>query len=135
MEVKTPRDALEMIELGEDIQWRQLQGFPGLEFFPLGDTLDEQNGRGARTRLVRFAPGAETTARLVHPYWEEVLIISGELSNANPATGAEEEAGGPSARRAHTPLRYSLRPPGTSHGPFVSRTGCILFEVQYFLAE
>lgn len=135
MEERTPRHALEMIELGDEIQWQKLQGFPGLEFFSLGDTLDEQNHRGARSRLVRFAPGAVTTARLVHPYWEEVLILSGELASAEPSAVAEVDTEEPSACDRPMSLRYSLRPPGTPHGPFVSLGGCVLFEVQYFLTE
>ncbi|WP_171020379.1 cupin domain-containing protein [Cupriavidus sp. 2SB] len=121
--------AIEMIELGDATQWRPLAGFPGLETVLLRDDLDEVNRRGARTRLVRFAAGVETSASLVHPYWEEVLVISGDLSNKD----ARQEIGASHDR--HTPLRYSLRPPGTPHGPFVSRGGCVLFEVQYFLAE
>ena len=129
MKAENYRTALEMIELGDAIQWRPLAGFPGLDMVPLRDDLDEANGRGARTRLVRFAPGAETTARLVHPYWEEVLVMSGDLSNKDTPQGTDASQG------RQTAPRYSLRPPGTPHGPFVSRGGCVLFEVQYFLAE
>jgi len=35
---------------------------------------------GRRTRLLRFAPGGFTVDPFVHDHWEEVHVISGELT-------------------------------------------------------
>ncbi|MGO4330376.1 cupin [Cupriavidus sp. 2TAF22] len=125
--MKMPRAHIEMMALSQDEGWCVLDGFPaGLEVRVLADDLDEAAQCGARTRLVRFAPGAVTQGTLVHGYWEEVFLISGDLQALDESPRLSSNAVPP----LHT---YSCRPPGTPHGPFVSRRGCILFEVQYFL--
>ena len=53
----------------------------------LSGALDETNKRGTRTRLLRFAPGVFTTTPFVHDYWEEVYLVSGDLTVGNDATG------------------------------------------------
>jgi len=35
-------------------------------------------------------------------------------------------------RHAGPSPAYSIRPPGTPHGPFTSHHGCLLLEIQYF---
>jgi hypothetical protein len=74
--------------------------------------------------LLRFAPGVFTTAPFVHDYWEEVYLVSGDLIVGNDAKGD----GG----TAFPPNTYACRPPGAYHGPFKSKTGCLLLEVHYF---
>jgi hypothetical protein len=102
--------------------WLHLAGFPeGIEVKMLADELDEAHGRGARTRLVRVAAGVRTQEVLSHPYWEEVFLLQGDFTHVDEA--ASWTVRGPS---------YSRRPPGTRHGPFVTREGCMLLEVQYF---
>jgi hypothetical protein len=102
--------------------WTPLKGYPGLEIKYLANDMDESQGTGARTRFVRFAPGTKTTRPLIHTYWEEVYLLSGDMY----------PVGEPRAECQPAPL-YSLRPPGTPHGPFASDQGCLLFEVQYFV--
>ena len=82
------------------------------------------NGRGTRTRLLRFAPGVFTTAPFVHDYWEEVYLVSGDLTVGNDAEGR-----GGTSFPANT---YACRPPGAAHGPFRSERGCVLFEIHYY---
>ena len=120
---KTSRGPIEMEPFDLDTGWAQLPGFPeGLMVKSLADDLDEEAKRGARTRLVKFAPGACTTNPLVHDYWEEVVLLQGKLTlTAGAAQGADAA------------LTYSCRPPGTPHGPFLSEEGCILLEFQYYL--
>lgn len=101
--------------------WQALAGFAGLEVKILSDDLDEAAKTGGRTRLVRFAAGGVTTHMLVHDYLEEVYMLSGDL---RPASAADPPA---------AQFRYSCRPPGTPHGPFLSGTGCVLLEMQYYL--
>ncbi|MTJ80045.1 MAG: cupin [Telmatospirillum sp.] len=101
-----------------DDGWQVPSGYPdGIQQKVLAGGLDEGGRRGLRTRLLRFDPGSFTTRPFVHDYWEEVVLVSGDL-----------EVGG----QPFTPLTYACRPPGVAHGPFRSVGGCVLFEVHYF---
>lgn len=122
--LRSPRAHIEMQPVDVDGGWQALPGFPpGLDVKILADDLDELNKTGARTRLVRFAPGIGTEAPLIHDYWEEVFLISGSIQPTN-----DKSANGQG-------LTYSCRPPGTPHGPFRSEAGCIMIELQYYAAE
>lgn len=118
------RNHIEMHPFDFESGWQALAGFPdGLEVKMLSDDLNESEKTGGRSRLVRFAPGVATATPLVHDYWEEVFVVSGQLT---PVQSCE-----PVTNPAPT---YSCRPPGTAHGPFVSNEGCVLLEVQYYAA-
>ena len=105
--------------------WETPAGYPaGIEQKILAGGLDEQGRSGNRTRLLRFAPGVFTTAPFVHEYWEEVYLISGDLTVGNDAAGK----GGEPFR----PGTYACRPPGAVHGPFKSEGGCLLLEIHYY---
>ena len=105
--------------------WEVPAGYPaGIEQKILSGALDEPRARGARTRLLRFAPGVYTTSPFVHEYWEEVFLISGDLIVGNDALGRGGEP--------FTGPTYACRPPGALHGPFKSEQGCLLFEVHYY---
>jgi ChrR-like protein with cupin domain len=113
---------LEAVPVDLEHGWQRLAGFPeGIEVKMLADDLDEALACGARTRLVRVAAGVRTQEVLMHPYWEEVFLLSGDFTHVDEA--AQRTVQGPS---------YSRRPPGTRHGPFVTSGGCMLLEVQYF---
>lgn len=115
-------DPVDMIE-----GWRTPPGFPsGLEAKILSGNFDEANKRGSRTRLMRFQPGACSTESLVHEFWEEVYVVSGDLY------GIGEEGRAAERFPQHA---YTCRPPGIPHGPFKSETGCILLEIHYFDPE
>lgn len=118
----SPKRHIERLRIDLTAEWVQLPGLPdGLRGKLLADDLDEAARTGSRSRLIKFEPGSATSNTLVHEFWEEVLLISGDLSRtADPADD-----------KTTVPV-YSLRPPGTPHGPFISRQGCVLFEVQYF---
>ena len=105
--------------------WEVLRGYPsGIEQKILSGSLDETQRRGSRTRLLRFAAGVFTTAPFVHEYWEEVYLVSGDLTVGNDAQG--------NGGTAFQPNTYAVRPPGAVHGPFKSETGCLLLEIHYF---
>ena len=105
--------------------WETPPGYPaGIQQKILSGALDEENKRGSRSRLLRFQPGEFTTKPFVHDYWEEVFLVSGDLTVGNDEAGQ----GGESFK----PFTYACRPPGAFHGPFKSETGCILFELHYF---
>lgn len=100
-----------------DVEWRAVPGpAPGLT-----EAILAQDGdAGVATRLLRFAPGTDTSAAgpQVHDFSEEVLILEGELHDL--ALG-----------RTFTRGMYACRPPGATHGPWTSARGCLLFEVRY----
>ena len=105
--------------------WQVPPGYPvGIEEKILSGALDEGLGTGTRTRLLRFQPGIFTTEPFVHDYWEEVYLISGDLTVGNDASGTGGEA--------FAPNTYACRPPGADHGPFKSENGCVLLEVHYY---
>lgn len=105
--------------------WETPAGYPeGIQQKILAGALDEENDRGTRTRLLRFAPGVFTTAPFVHKYWEEVFLVSGDLTVGNDENGKGGEA--------FQPFTYACRPPGAWHGPFRSDGGCLLYEIHYF---
>jgi hypothetical protein len=105
--------------------WEVPPGYPsGIQQKILSGSLDEENKRGSRTRLLRFEPGVYTTKPFVHEYWEEVFLFSGDLTVGNDEKG---EGG-----TAFEPNTYACRPPGAYHGPFKSNGGCILLEIHYF---
>jgi hypothetical protein len=82
--------------------------------------LARDRASGTATRILRFAPKTDTTPNgvQVHPFWEEVYILEGEITDL----------------RLHQSFRagmYACRPPGMPHGPWLSESGCITFEVRY----
>lgn len=102
--------------------WEVPEGYPrGIEQKILSGHLDERAGIGARTRLLRFQPGAFTTSEFVHDYWEEVYLLSGDLH-----VGDSKEC------RAFSSHTYACRPPAVPHGPFKSVTGCLLLEIHFY---
>jgi mannose-6-phosphate isomerase-like protein (cupin superfamily) len=102
--------------------WRSPPGYPeDIQQKILAGSLDETNKTGNRTRLLRFKPGAFTTEPFVHDYWEEVYLISGEMT-----------VGDGDAAQTFRPNTYACRPPGIYHGPFRSNGGCVLLEFHYY---
>jgi len=105
--------------------WETPAGYPqGIQQKILAGSLDEAGRSGNRSRLLRFAPGVFTTKPFVHDYWEEVLLVSGDLTVGNDEQGKGGEA--------FAPLTFACRPPGVHHGPFKSVGGCLLFELHYY---
>ncbi|MGQ0650713.1 MAG: hypothetical protein ACT4P4_00375, partial [Betaproteobacteria bacterium] len=90
----------------------------------LASDIDEQAKRGSRTRLLKIDAGAFSTEPFVHDHWEEVYVLQGDL-----VVGNDKEGRGGRQCFAAT---YACRPPGVHHGPFSSRTGCILHEMHYY---
>ncbi|HEY2413592.1 MAG TPA: hypothetical protein VGI40_15185 [Pirellulaceae bacterium] len=112
------KEHLEFFTLDMNSGWEQVPGYPvGIDHKILAGSLDEENRRGSRTRLLRFQPGVFTTQPFYHEYWEEVFQISGTLT-----------VGGVTYR----PLTYACRPPHVLHGPFRSDEGCLLLEIHFY---
>lgn len=116
---------LEFFQVDVSSGWEVPPGYPaGLEQKILSGRLDETARRGTRSRLMRYLPGAGSTTGFLHEYWEEVFCVEGDFESFDPTTGKTIEVFGPGA--------YACRPPGSPHGPFRSKTGCLLFEIHYF---
>lgn len=116
---------LEFHRLDMKADWHTPPGYPpGIKQKVLASDLDEVRKMGSRTRLLRFDPGVYTTEPFVHDHWEEVYLLSGDLTVGNDEHGK----GGESFKGA----TYACRPPGAKHGPFKSEQGCVLFEIHYY---
>ena len=112
---------LEFTTLDIHSGWETPPGYPdGIEQKIVSGRLDETNKRGIRSRLLRFRPGAASTETFVHEYWEEVMLMSGDLK-----VGIDYE-------ESFEPYTFACRPPGVHHGPFKSDGGCLLFEIHYY---
>jgi hypothetical protein len=123
MPVNRKHDEFHTLNMEEG--WEVPAGYPrGIQQKVLSGALDETNKRGSRTRLLRFAPGVFTIEPFVHDYWEEVYLVSGDLTVGNDERGEGGEAFGPNT--------YACRPPGAYHGPFKSERGCLLLESHYY---
>ncbi|MDE2005972.1 MAG: hypothetical protein KGI51_05340 [Rhodospirillales bacterium] len=119
MAINKPHLEFHALDMGAG--WETPEGYPpGIAQKILAGALDEAGRRGCRTRLLRFAPGAFTTAPFVHEYFEEVFLLSGDLWVGSDTTGKGGERFGP--------MTYASRPPGAWHGPFRSEAGCLLLE-------
>lgn len=116
---------LEFHAVDMEAGWETPPGYPsGIRQKILAGSLDETGKTGNRTRLLRFDPGVFTTAPFVHDYWEEVYLVSGDLTVGNDETGQGGER--------FAPNTYACRPPGVYHGPFKSDGGCLLLETHYY---
>jgi hypothetical protein len=116
---------IEFTALNMDEGWEVPPGYPdGINQKILASDIDEVGKTGSRSRLLRIDPGAYSTAPFVHDHWEEVYLVSGDLTVGNDAQGNGGEP-------FHAPT-YACRPPGAPHGPFKSEGGCVLFEVHYY---
>lgn len=99
------------------VEWAPVSGVPGSE----ERVLSEDPETGLNSRLLRLAPGVVTSRTqgvVVHDHWEEILILEGEVTDLTLG-------------ETFTRGMYACRPPGMRHGPWESRTGCLLFEVRY----
>lgn len=73
------------------------------------------------TRMLKFEPGTDTSPNgaQVHDFWEEVYILDGSIHDVQLNQTFEKGS-------------YACRPPGMPHGPWLSPSGCVTFEVRYY---
>ncbi|MDE8651534.1 cupin domain-containing protein [Novosphingobium album (ex Liu et al. 2023)] len=125
MAVNKVHDEFHAIDMADG--WQLPEGYrpdAGVHEKVLAGSLDPAAKRGTRTRLLRFQPGAFSTRPFTHDYWEEVFLVSGDLS-----VGSDEQGRGGTP---FTGATYAVRPPGVAHGPFRSDGGCVLLEIHYY---
>ena len=119
------KEHLEFFTVDLSTGWETPPGYPdGIKQKILTGVLDEEAKTGGRTRLLRIDAGVFTTEPFVHDYWEEVYMISGDLTVGSDAEGKGGESFGPNT--------YACRPPGAPHGPFKSENGCMVYEIHYY---
>lgn len=100
-------------------------GARGVEQNMLSVEPDEAAKTTLRTRLIRFQPEIVAPNFVLHDDREAVYPISGKLVNGCDASGAQgTEFAAPSC---------ACRPPGTPHGPFTSKDGCVFLEIQHYM--
>ena len=123
--MKVNKEHSEFQTLDMEGGWHVPPGYPeGIEQKILAGSINDENKEGCRTRLLRFAPGVFTTRPFIHDHWEEVYLISGDLTVGNDANGDGGES--------FASNTYACRPPGVYHGPFKSERGCLLLEIHYY---
>lgn len=116
---------LEFHTLDMNEGWETPPGYPeGIKQKILASDINEKTKTGSRTRLLRFDGGVFTTKPFVHDHWEEVYLMTGDLTVGNDENGKGGET--------FPPQTYACRPPGAFHGPFRSDTGCVLLEIHYY---
>ena len=102
----------------DGVEWTPAMGgvVPGLE----ERILASDPTSGVATRMLRFAPGTNTSAAgpQAHPFWEEVYILEGSLHDLT-------------LDQVFSRGTYACRPPGMRHGPWIAPEGCLTFEVRY----
>ena len=86
----------------------------------LSELVLSPGAEGAITRLLRFAPGTDTSANgtVAHDVWEEIWIVQGTLHDLRLG-------------KTFTKGMYACRPPGMRHGPWRSDDGCLMLEIRY----
>lgn len=106
-----------LLAAGINRDWQEAPNCGGKTWF-VDLTIDAQSGH--YTRLTRFDPGSDTSAigAVEHDYQEEVLILSGDLYDK-------------SFDMTLVAGDYVCRDVHEKHGPFSTRTGCLVFEVAY----
>jgi hypothetical protein len=117
----------EFYQLDMDSGWQRAEGYApdsGVLEKILSGSLDPAMKQGSRTHLLKFPPGFHTPKPVLHDFWEEVFLVSGDLT-----VGNDENGNGGALFSGYT---YAVRPPGVWHGPFKSNGGGLLFEIHYY---
>lgn len=123
MPFNKPHREFHRLDLNEG--WASPPGYPpSIKQKILSSDIDETKKTGSRTRLLRFDPGGLSPVPFVHDHWEEVYVMTGDLTVGCDAQGKGGEI-------FHAPT-YACRPPGVYHGPFKSDKGCTVFEIHYY---
>jgi hypothetical protein len=99
----------------EKLEWKPVEGMEGV----YEKILSYDPDTGSYTRLLKFEKNGRGKEVLSHDFWEEAYIIKGTLEDLGKGLVFKEGM-------------YACRPPGMKHGPYLSKEGCLLFEVRYY---
>ena len=106
-------------EAEESRKWTTLE--PGIEEL----VLNHDSEKGRRTTLQRWKSGARNANISLHDYCEEIVLVEGDLRvvpGEGTAEGKQDDEVGWWGRGC-----YAFRKPGMVHGPFESKSGCLMF--------
>ena len=105
--------------------WQPVPGHvTGITQLVLGDSLDPQTRTGSRTRLIHWAAGTLMAEPVTHDYREEIVVLEGDL-----VVGCDPDGSGGTT---FTPHAFATRPAGVAHGPFTTRQGCLMLELDLY---
>jgi hypothetical protein len=112
-----PKPEHEFFDPQQQLAWTPIPQVDGLSEMILAHDQEA----GDYTRLLRFAPGTDTSRMGVqrHDFWEEVWIVSGAIHDL-------------SLDETFSAGMYACRPPAMPHGPWRAPDGCVTFEQRYF---
>ena len=126
-----PKGHREFVQLGLDgsvsgeVQWQHARADQGgVTELVLADNLDPATRTGSRTRLVRWDAGTLIALPVRHDYREEIVVLEGDLV---VGCGADGRGG-----QAFTAYSFATRPAGVDHGPFTTRLGCLMLELDLY---
>lgn len=105
--------------------WESVPGHvPGVTQLLLGDSLDPETRTGSRTRLIHWDAGTLLREPVAHDYREEILVLEGDL-----VVGCGRDGSGGTTFTQHA---FATRPAGVPHGPFTTRQGCLMLELDIY---
>lgn len=109
------KPAIEFVDV-DTVPWSRVAQQPGVSERVLADDPSS----GLLTRMVRWAPGLDTSSAgaVAHNYFEEVLILSGSIYDVLLGQTFADGC-------------YACRPPGMVHGPWTTAEGCVMLETRY----
>lgn len=114
-----PKAEREFLDV-DQLKWEPVTGGSGVQGAGVWEkVLSRDDEYGDYTRILRFDPGVETFEVITHPFWEEVIILEGDLFDKT-------------LNREFKKGMYACRPPGMKHGPYQTPKGCMTFELRYY---
>lgn len=95
-----------------------LEWIPDPDFAGVSQKLLSHDNSGASTQLSRWDAGLDTSPGgiISHDFAEEVFLLSGELTDLT-------------LNKTFLPGAYTSRQPNMPHGPYTTRTGCIMLVI------
>ena len=99
----------------DSLPWIPVEGMEGA----VQKILNVNPESGSISRLLKFSPGAHSTEKFVHDFYEEVYIIEGSVMDTTLNLTFHKGY-------------YGYRHPGMIHGPYYSPNGALQFEVRNF---
>ena len=100
-------------------QWHTFE--PGITELVLN--YDSRTGR--RTIFQKWEPGAQNATTSLHDYCEEIILLEGDVRVIPGRGTAEGKLDG--GVEWWSKGAYAFRKPQMLHGPFESKSGCLMF--------